>query len=207
MTRGKRHGRHHRRRRRLGPAGPQHPAHGRRPVLHAARPAEDVQLPAGQGAARLRADDPVPGAGGPAGGGRRRAAPVRPLHPPGRLRPLRADGLRLLDGPRPAQPVPAAQRRRRGDPLLLRLPLHRLRRPRPVEPRRHLAQAEGRAPSTTRRRSGPTGRRSSFVGCGRLPYFETAFGLLQHDERCCSPPTFAHAGSRASGRLEATPEP
>ena len=67
----------------------------------------------------------------------------RPLHPPGRLRALRRDGGRLLHGARAAELLPGPERRRRGDPLLLRLPLPRLRRSRRLEPRR--------APRTPRR--------------------------------------------------------
>ena len=39
--------------------------------------------------------------------------------------------------PRAARLLPCVERRRRGNPVLLRLRLHRRRRPRPLEPRCH----------------------------------------------------------------------
>ena len=55
------------------------------------------------------------------------------------------DGRRLLDGARAAELLPGGERRGRGDPLLLRLPVHRVRRARPLEPRRPAGREPARA--------------------------------------------------------------
>ena len=60
---------------------------------------------------------------------------ARPVHPARRFPRLRGDGGRLLVRAFPARLFPGQQYGRRGDPLLLRLPLSLRRRTRAVEPR------------------------------------------------------------------------
>jgi hypothetical protein len=50
----------------------------------------------------------------------------------------------LLDRPRPPQPLSRPERRRRGNPVLLRVPVHCGRRGRRVEPGSHSAQRSRR---------------------------------------------------------------
>ena len=84
----------------------------------------------------------------PPGARRRRPPHPGPLDPPGRLHPLRRDGLRLLHRPCAAELLPGAERGRRGDPLLLRVPLLRVLWAGPMERRRDAD--EGNLTSLTR---------------------------------------------------------
>src|SRR5918997_4422451 len=156
---------------RLGATDPQRPAHRRGADLLRARHAEAARLPAHAEPARL----PVAVLDrGRAGAGRRRAPPRRALHAARRLRPLGGDGLRLLDRARAAQPLPGAERRRRLHPLLLRVPLPRVRGRRTLEPRRDAGRPDRRRAAegpgghglTARgltRRGGPPERRFDFT--------------------------------------------
>ncbi|CAA9265044.1 MAG: hypothetical protein AVDCRST_MAG08-2884, partial [uncultured Acetobacteraceae bacterium] len=102
-------------------------------ALLGARDAEAPRPPPDAGRPRV-AGPPQPARGfGHPGTGARDAAGARPVHPASGLRGIGAHGLRLFHRPRGAELLPHAEQRRRGDPVLLRLPLHRRRRPRALE--------------------------------------------------------------------------
>ena len=81
---------------------------------------------------------------------RRHPGDDRALHALGGLPVQRADGLRVLDGPRPACAAPDDQPGRAGGALLLRLPVHRGAGPGHLERRRREATERWRG------RSGPS---------------------------------------------------
>src|SRR5215472_783724 len=119
----------------LGATHVEHPTHHGRAALYGTRPRKDPRFPTPADPRALRLVHVKSRPTSLIGTGGRFLARAGFLHPHSRLYPLGQHGGRLFHGTRAANFFPAAQWRRVGNRLLLRVPLFLGRRGRRMEPR------------------------------------------------------------------------